>query len=204
MAKRTPKQPQTEKQTPLPVDAVQLLKADHRHVRKLFEQCNGAPVDERGALAARLFIALDIHGRVEEELVYPAVQTGMETERSSVTQANGAVDHGDDGNDSEAEPLEDVEPDLDEEDEESEELLATAYESHQIIRDLIQQLRSVDPGSDDYRELFGELEEIVVEHVAEEEDEIFPWLTEPLDIQALGVEVQRRKDELASQSSLAA
>jgi len=207
MAKRMSKQSQPETQ-PQPANAVQLLKADHRQFRKLFEQCNDAPADEKGALTARLFATLDIHGKVEEELIYPAVRDGMETERSSDTQANGAVDDGDDGNDSEAEPLDGmelgVEEEEDEEEDESEELLATAYECHQIMKDLIQQLRSVDPGSDDFCELFGELEEIVIEHVAEEEDEIFPWLAEHLDIQALGVEVQRRTVELASRSSLAA
>lgn len=203
MAKRMPKQSQPETR-PQPIDAVQLLKADHRQFRKLFQQCNGAPADEKGALAARLFATLDIHGKVEEELIYPAVRDGMETESSSNTRANGAVDHGDDGNDSEAEPLDGEELDIDEDEEESEELLPSAYEGHQIMKDLIQQLRSVEAGSDDYRELFGELEEIVIEHVAEEEEEMFPWMAEHLDIQALGVEVRRRTDELASQSTLAA
>jgi hemerythrin superfamily protein len=183
---------------------VQLLKADHRQVRKLFEQCGAAPADEKNAAAARLFVALKIHGTVEEELIYPAVRAAMETDRFGIPPARGAHDPGDDGDELEAYPLDGAELDLDEEEEESEELLSAAYESHQIIEDLIRHLQSVDHGSDDYRELFVELEEFVTEHVAEEESDLFPLLADRVDLQALGAEVQRRMNELASQSPLAA
>ncbi|HMU56534.1 MAG TPA: hemerythrin domain-containing protein [Nitrospira sp.] len=202
MAKRTPKQSQHESQTPQPADAVQILKADHRQIRKLFDQFRAAAAEDKAPLAARLFVLLDVHGRVEEELVYAAVRAGMETADS--VQANGASDRDDEGDDGEMAPLDGVELDLPEEDDESDELVAAAYESHQIVRDLIQQLRSIEPHRDDFRELFDELEEIVTEHVAEEESEILPLLADGFDIHALGAELQRRKDELTSRSSLAA
>lgn len=204
MTKRLPKQPRSDKQTAQPADAVQLLKTDHRQVRKLFEEFGTAPADERNALAARLFVALKIHGTVEEELIYPAVRTAMERDRLGIPPVNGAHDPEDEGDELQADPLDGVELDLDEEDEESEELLSAAYESHQIIADLIGQLQSIDPGSGDYRELLVELEEIVTEHVAEEEHDLFPLLADRVDLLALGAEVQRRMNELASQSSLAA
>lgn len=205
MTKRMPKNPsRSDKQTAQPADAVQLLEADHRQAGKLFEECRTAPADERNALAARLFVALKIHGIVEEELIYPALQTSMETDRLGNQAANGADDAGEDDADPETDPLDGVELDLDEEAEESEERLSAAYESHQIIADLIKQLQSVDPASGDYRELFAELEEIVAEHVAEEETDLLPLLADRVDVQALGAEVRRRMNELASQSSLAA
>jgi hypothetical protein len=40
--------------------------------------------------------------------------------------------------------------------------------------------------------------------VAEEESDLFPLLADRVDLQALGAEVQRRMNELASQSPLAA
>jgi len=204
MAKRMPKQSRSGKQTTQLADAVELLKADHRQVIKLFEQCGAAPADEKSSTAARLFVALKIHGTVEEELIYPAVRTAMETDRLDIPPAHGAHDLGDDGDELEADSFDGVEVDLDEEEEESDELLSAACESHQIIADLIRQLQSVDPGSDDYRELFVELEEIVTEHVAEEESDLFPLLADRLDLEALGAEVQRRMNELASHSPLAA
>ena len=53
-------------------------------------------------------------------------------------------------------------------------------------------------------ELFTELEEAVIEHVAEEEDVILPLAAAQLDVQTLGMKMQRRRDDLRSQSSLAA
>jgi len=204
MAKRMPKQSPDEQRKPSqPVNAVQLLKADHRHVQKLFGQFKAAPAGDKASLAARLFVFLDVHGRIEEELVYPAVRASMES--SASIQAHDASDQGDDGEDAEMAPLNGVELDLPEEDdEESDGAVAMAYESHQIIRDLIQQLRSIETDHDDYHELFDELEEVVIEHVAEEENEILPLLADTSDIRALGSELQRRKDELTSCASLAA
>jgi len=91
MAKRTPKKPKDSQ----PQDAVQLLKADHRQVRKLFEQFHGASDDDKGSIAKRLFIELDIHSKLEEELLYPAVQSKLDA-LDSESQGNG-LDITDDG-----------------------------------------------------------------------------------------------------------
>src|SRR6476646_4322923 len=91
MAKRTPKK---SKNSP-PPDAVQLLKADHKQVRKLFEQFHGASDDDKGSIASRLFTELDIHSKLEEELFYPAVQSKLES-LGYETQGNG-LDVTDDG-----------------------------------------------------------------------------------------------------------
>jgi hemerythrin superfamily protein len=74
MAKRTPKSKSSQ-----PQDAVQLLKADHKQVRKLFEQFHTASDDDKGSIARRLFTELDIHSKLEEELLYPAVQSKLES-----------------------------------------------------------------------------------------------------------------------------
>jgi hypothetical protein len=93
----------------------------------------------------------------------------------------------------------------DETDEEAEsEIITAAYDSHGTVRELIQQLQSLDPKSTDYREMFTELEDAVIEHVGEEEDAILPLAAAQLDVVALGMTMQQRKDDLTSQSSLAA
>lgn len=56
-----------------PVDAVKLLKADHREVAGWFEafeksRSNGKKAD----LAAKICSALTVHMRIEEEVLYPA------------------------------------------------------------------------------------------------------------------------------------
>jgi hemerythrin superfamily protein len=56
-----------------PIDAVALLKADHREVEDLFEQFgksrSGAKKEQ---LAASICSALTIHAHIEEEIFYPA------------------------------------------------------------------------------------------------------------------------------------
>lgn len=206
MAKRTPKKGKSSQ----PQDAVQLLKADHRQVRKLFEQFHTTADDEKGSLAKRLFTELEIHSKLEEELLYPAVQSKLGTSDYE-TQGNG-LDITDDG---EVDPEEEADfdeidgaeldaLDEDEEEETESEIIAAAYDSHGTVRDLIQQLQTLDPKSSDYRDVFTELEDAVIEHVSEEEEAILPLAAAQLDVQALGLTMQQRKDDLTSQSSLAA
>jgi hemerythrin superfamily protein len=206
MAKRTPKKPKSAQ----PPDAVQLLKADHKQVRKLFEQFYGASDDDKGSVARRLFTELDIHAKLEEELLYPAVQAKVESVGDD-TEGNGLDISDDGGIDKEMEgsldELDGAELDVLEEeaDEETEpEIINAAYDSHATVKDLIQQLRSLEATSSDYRELFSELEDAVIEHVTEEEEAILPLAAAQLDVQALGLAMQRRKDDLTSQSPLAA
>jgi len=205
MAKRTPKKSQSKSSQP--ADAVQMLKADHKQVRKLFEQFYAAADDDKGTIAGRLFIGLHIHSTLEEELFYPAIQAKLE----SLGKLGDSLDANEN---LEGEKAEDDEANLDEIDgaelavvddkDTASEVISAAYDSHQTIQDLIQQLRSLDPKSGDYHQLFTELEEAVIEHVAEEEDIILPLAAAQLDVQTLGVKMQQRKDDLSSQSSLAA
>ena len=207
MAKRTPKKSKSSQ----PQDAVQLLKADHKQVRKLFEHFHGASDDDKGSIAKRLFIELDIHSKLEEELFYPAVQSKLDT-LDSESQGNG-LDITDDGEieqDSESALEDDIDGaeldalDEDDDEERETEIITAAYDSHATVKELIQQLRTLDPKSSDYRTLFTELEDVVIEHVSEEEDAILPLAAAQLDVQSLGMTMQRRKDDLSSQSSLAA
>ena len=205
MAKRTPKSKSSQ-----PQDAVHLLKTDHKQVRKLFEQFRDASDDDKGSIASRLFTELDIHSKVEEELFYPAVQSKLDS-LGYETQGNG-LDVTDDGEiDPESESaIDEIDgaelEELDDEDEEEaeSEIITAAYDSHSMVKDLIQQLRTLDPKSSDFRDLFSELEDAVIEHVMEEEEAILPLAAAQLDVQTLGMTMQRRKDDLTSQSPLAA
>jgi hemerythrin superfamily protein len=208
MAKRTTKKTKGSQ----PQDAVQLLKADHKHVRKLFEQFHAAADDDKGAIARRLFTELEIHSKLEEELLYPAVQSKLESVEYE-SEGNG-LDMTDDGevhpeaestlDEIDGAELDALEEDDDEDEEAESEIITAAYDSHATVRELIQQLRTIDPKSADYRDLLTELEDAVIEHVTEEEEAILPLAAAQLDIQALGLTMQQRKDDLTSQSSLAA
>jgi hemerythrin superfamily protein len=63
-------------------DAIDLLDADHLAVHALFQSYrdlarNGAPIQQRRALAEEICIELTIHARLEEELFYPAVREAL-------------------------------------------------------------------------------------------------------------------------------
>jgi hemerythrin superfamily protein len=63
-------------------DAVDLLDADHKSVKKLFITYNAlcddmAPAKEKEQLARQICEALTIHARIEEEIFYPKVREAI-------------------------------------------------------------------------------------------------------------------------------
>ncbi|MBN8848052.1 MULTISPECIES: hemerythrin domain-containing protein [unclassified Sphingomonas] len=58
-----------------PIDAIELLKADHRKVDDLFEQFDKARrSDTKARLVEQICMALKIHTQIEEEIFYPAIR----------------------------------------------------------------------------------------------------------------------------------
>jgi hemerythrin superfamily protein len=56
-----------------PLDAVALLKADHRQVEQWFEEFESArSAEKKKHLAANICAALTVHTKIEEEIFYPA------------------------------------------------------------------------------------------------------------------------------------
>jgi hemerythrin-like domain-containing protein len=62
-----------------PMDAIAILKADHQRVRDLFAQyeATGDPSAKRN-VAEHVFIELETHAQLEENVFYPAVQEETE------------------------------------------------------------------------------------------------------------------------------
>lgn len=64
---------------PMMVDAIALLKSDHRKVEGLFVQYEGSgDSDEKTALAHQICDELKIHTMIEEEIFYPALEGKIE------------------------------------------------------------------------------------------------------------------------------
>jgi hemerythrin-like domain-containing protein len=60
-----------------PADAIALLKADHQRVKDLFAQYEAAAnVETKRTLAAQVFMELETHAQLEENIFYPAVNEG--------------------------------------------------------------------------------------------------------------------------------
>ncbi len=209
MAKEPPKSTRSTKPSSKQSDAVQMLLADHKLVRKLFDQFRAASADEKTYLADRLCTELTIHSTLEEELFYPAVRSKLKPADVLESIESSAKENGLDM----SETGEEEEPDLEAEgvngmklqayeERDDEEVIVQAYEEHQTVGELIAQLKTLDPQGSDYQELFTELEDAVLEHIAREEDLILPVAEALLDVQTLGAAMQRLRDDLSS--SLAA
>jgi hemerythrin superfamily protein len=85
MAKKTKSAPKTAKTKSKtngrskPLDAIQLLKSDHRTVEELFdefENTRGAKAKQR--IASQICMELIVHAQIEEEIFYPAVKEAID------------------------------------------------------------------------------------------------------------------------------
>ena len=63
-----------------PLDAIALLKQDHRTVEQLFEQFEETEDGEGIPLAQRVCQLLTIHAQIEEEILYPAAKEALTAE----------------------------------------------------------------------------------------------------------------------------
>ena len=73
-------------------DALQLLMAEHREVKAMFQQYQklaevGGKGDERMLLASQICVALTVHTQMEEEILYPAARTVLTKDEDIVDEA---------------------------------------------------------------------------------------------------------------------
>ncbi len=78
-------------QSPHP-DALQLLMAEHREVKAMFQQYQtlvdaGGKGDERMLLASQICVALTVHTQMEEEILYAAARTVLTKDEDIVDEA---------------------------------------------------------------------------------------------------------------------
>jgi hemerythrin superfamily protein len=120
-----------------PINAISLLKTDHRKVKNLFARYESAGhFSTKHLLAEQVFTELDLHTRLEENVFYPAYE--------AMTGKNGT------------------------------QLVADSRLEHEHVRELMIELQGIDLDEATFEEKFHELMGIVREHVAEEENEMFP------------------------------
>ncbi len=182
-----------------PVDALELLKQDHENVQELFAKFGAAGAGEHQAIAQRIFKDLDLHDTLEKEYFYPALQDQEDFDELISLQegdddVNGVtiLDHaGSDNADDDDILLED-----DAEDNGGNDIITAAFEDHDSVKELIHRLKSLNPQSNDFREGLMELEAIVTDHMAQEEDSLFLEAKCQLDIRTLGEQMRQRKHDL--------
>lgn len=88
----------TPKKAPAPAenqDAIELLKADHKEVSRLFEKYEDGKETlnstEKGSIAEEICGALTVHAQVEEEIFYPACKESVEGAEDLLAEAK--VEH---------------------------------------------------------------------------------------------------------------
>jgi hemerythrin superfamily protein len=77
------------------------------------------------------------------------------------------------------------------------EIVDEAEVEHASAKDLIMQLEGASPGDEQYDAKVKVLSELIEHHVEEEEGEMFPKAKKAIDVDAVGVELAARKQELA-------
>ena len=122
---------------PYPIDAISLLKTDHRKVKNLFARYESAGnFSTKHLIAEQVFPELDLHAQLEENIFYPAYE--------AMTGKHGTH------------------------------LVADSRLAHEHVRELMSELQGIDLDEAAFEEKFHELMGIVQEHVAEEENVLFP------------------------------
>jgi len=122
---------------PYPIDAISLLKADHRKVKNLFARYESAgDFSTKYLIAEQVFPELDLHAQLEESVFYPAYE--------AMTGKHGT------------------------------QLVADSRLAHEHVRELMIELQGIDLDEAEFEVKFHELMGIVREHVAEEENAMFP------------------------------
>lgn len=197
MPRRTNKQAtkKASKKT-LNSDAIHMLTEDHRKVEQLFEQCLDGAESDRAEIVRHLIAELEVHSKLEEEIFYPAIRdTNQETEVGEDAESvmNGGMADENDLADDDEESLEDDEEDvlgL------NADAVESALEDHQEMKEQTDRVKRMEATGEDLREAVAELQDIVADHVSDEEEILFPWARHNLDTKTLGKQMRDRKQEL--------
>jgi hemerythrin superfamily protein len=120
-----------------PIDAIALLKTDHRKVKNLFARYERAGnFRTKHLLAEQVFTELALHAHLEEHVFYPAYE--------AMTGKHGT------------------------------QLVADSRLEHEHVRELMIELQGIELDEAAFEGKFHDLMGIVREHVAEEENAMFP------------------------------
>jgi hemerythrin superfamily protein len=142
--------------------ALEVLEQDHREVEEWFDEYNELKEDDnrKGALAAKICLALKVHAQIEEEIFYPRAR--------KATKENDLIDE--------------------------------AAVEHSAVKHLIGEIEGMKVDEELYDAKIRVLGEMVKHHIKEEEEELFPELVPAkMDLDAVGKELAKRKEELMAE-----
>ena len=76
-----------------PLDAIALLKQEHRAVEALFDEFEDADESEQSELATRICQMLTVHAQIEEEYLYPQAKDALGDEEDELVY-EAEIEHG--------------------------------------------------------------------------------------------------------------
>jgi hemerythrin superfamily protein len=180
----------------LSADVVQMLQQDHRTVERLFHEFESGDESRQEEVSQQLFKELEVHATLEEEIFYRALRSEADLgELGKLQQGDGDIDGAEVLNMDEEE-MGDHDEDEETAAEVGEDVIDSVYEDHQAVRELIGRLQNLGSGSPDFKPAMTELQDMVMEHIAEEEEVLFAEARLRLDTQMIGRQMQERKQEL--------
>jgi hemerythrin superfamily protein len=151
------------------MNVIDLLKKDHENVSELFKAYEDAQ-EERGETRASLA------RQIRQELtVHATVEEELFYPR---VESKGRKD------------------------EKAETLVKEAHEEHHVVKTLLAELAAMTPDDEQFEAKVTVLREVVEHHVEEEEGELMPKAKKLLsseELEEMGAQAERRKQELASQ-----
>ena len=74
------------------MNAIKLLKQDHKQVSTLFDEFEDAQQADKGGIAEQICQELTVHAQIEEELLYPAARDKLEADDQDLVD-EAAVEH---------------------------------------------------------------------------------------------------------------
>jgi hemerythrin superfamily protein len=139
------------------MDAIALLKADHREVEQLFKQfekLTDRAVKQKEKLVEKMIRALAVHAAIEEMLFYPTVR--MAAMKAQTKTSKDAAD-----------------------------MVLESLEEHHIVKWTLSELEKMKPADERFDAKVKVLMENVKHHVEEEEEELFPKVKRLLNAKML-------------------
>ena len=150
------------------MDAIALLKADHREVESLFKQfekLGDRAMKQKEKIVQKIIRELAVHAAIEEMLFYPTVRMAAAKAKTKSTAEAG-------------------------------DMVLESLEEHHIVKWTLSELEKMKPDEERYEPKVKVLMESVQHHVEEEEEELFPKVRKLLNakmLEELGERMQKAK-----------
>mgnify|MGYP003381182094 CR=1 FL=1 len=151
------------------MNAIELLKADHKVVADLFKQVEATKESEHPAIFKKIKAELDVHANIEEVVFYPKLKAEGNKE---------LVD-----------------------------IVFEGIEEHRQVKMFLKEIAALVDDSEKFEPKLKVLIEDVEHHVKEEENEMFPLVTDQFEsdvLNELGAEMEEEKENFKESATAVA